>query len=432
MLKTQSFSVFNAGTNTKAESIQLKKVKKFFSISLVISMVLNVYVFPLIPVMTLGELYLLLLIPYFLIKSRKLQLAKSNLLIFVYCVYALLITLGNVMIYGLGVMDPIERLLRDAFYYVLIFLVFYNCFDFKYFKKCIYIFCTLLSIFLIIQTIVYYAFGYLVPGFLLGAQLSDGNYIGRELYNKYLSYASNFYLKPNGFLCEPAQCSQCLFFGLILLVFDKKYNKYFYVLAVLFSIGSILTLSTTALFAIILVWSAWLITKGRKHMTKAIVLVIMSFAFVIIALVSGNLNNIISSLRRLFVDSSDTNSSVYFRIFKGMDIFMNLPLFAQLFGIGFGNYVNLASSFQLSGVLTNNEYMNSFSYILISSGIIGLLIIGLFLFKLFRNSNLQGKMLILGLIFLSLGSSIYSTIIMIWFMVAIWENKRGGYSSFKL
>ena len=130
--------------------------------------------------------------------------------------------------------------------------------DFNLFKKAIIIFCIVLATFVILQFVVFSISGFLIPGFILDAELNDGGITGRELYNNYLNYANvSGYLKPNGFLCEPAHAAQCLFLGLILTLFSRDVNKSIQK-GIYISLAMFVTMSTSAIVYTIFAWILWL------------------------------------------------------------------------------------------------------------------------------------------------------------------------------
>lgn len=412
------------------ENTHLKRINKIFSYLVVIMMLGNVYLFPLFKSLDMGEVLVLLFIPYFLINLKLFTIRKRFTLIYIFIFYSFIISLLMCFKLNGNMSDPMIRIIRDFFYYFIILFLGYHFFDMVTFKKAIIVFCVLLSGFVIMQVLVYTLTGYLLPGFILNASINDGGYNGAQLYANYINYANIAgYLKPNGFLCEPAHCAQCFFVSLILLLNGHKVENRDIKIALFISLGMILTMSTSAILYLIVSWSVWFFREGKRNIIKIILLSILLIFIVIFALKKGELDNFLIVLQRFTNTISGkaiTNSS-QLRMIKGFTVFLALPLTLQIFGIGFGNYANAISLLNNYGInMLNNEYMNTVSYILVSSGIIGFLLISFFLIIIFFNNNELGRITIVALIIMSFGSSIYSSPICIWLMLIILYSCKKG------
>ena len=386
----------------------------------------NVYSFPLIHELGMGEVVLLLFTPYFIMKARKtLTLSKGISGFVLYMVYGLLITLIMSANFQVGAGSIFIRLARDFFYYFIVLFLGTKFFDKEQFFKWLIRFCVLLSVFVVIQSVIYLGTGYFIPGFPMNAQLNDGGYIGSELYSKYLSYARIAgYLRPNGFLCEPSHCAQCFFVALIVLLFGTSHqDRRIMLIAGLISIGSIATMSTSAIVYVLAAWILWLIKEGKHNAIRVIAIVLVAIIVIVFAYNHGNLSNMISVTNRLtnIFSGNTVTASSELRVQKGLTVFLTFPLLYKIVGIGFGTYMSAFQSgfFVSNTAMIESEYMNSFSYILVSSGIIGSVIMVTTLFVLFRRSSILGKMMIIALVIMSLGSSIYSSPICVWLLLVI-------------
>lgn len=402
------------------------KEKRIFSFLAVIMMFGNVYTFPLLRMLGWGEVLFLLFIPYFLAKSAKMiTISKAHLGFIVFMLYCFIGSLIASSLLQASLISLFTRLARDFFYYFIALFLGTKLYDKKTFFHWINVFCICLSVYVMAQSIVYTITGYFIPGFLLNAQINDGGYVGRELYSKYLAYARiSGYLRPNGFLCEPSHCAQCFFVGLVVLLFgeDEQDRKHIWT-AVLFSIGALLTMSTSAVVYVGVTWSFWLLKEGKHNVFRVLTIVAVGSLSVVFAYKHGDLINMLSVVNRLTDALSGdyvTNSSSL-RIIKGLTIFKNLPVGFKIFGIGFGTYTfALQNSIISTNVaMVENEYMNSFSYILVSSGIIGGTILLSTFTRLFKKAPYIGRMMIIALFIMALGSSIYSSPICIWIMLVI-------------
>lgn len=405
------------------------KASNRFSLLIVLMMLGNVYLFPLFKSIDMGELLILLWMPYFLMCNRKPAITKEYKFLYVFISYSVMITLFMCFLISGDIGDPLARLLRDLFYYLIIIYLGYQYFDYYSFKKYLVLFSVILSIFVIVQTLLYFVTGYLMPGFIMGALLNDGGYTGAELYANYLHYASVAgYLKPNGFLCEPAHCAQCFFVALLVLFFSKKCDKDDIKYAIIISIGTVLTMSTSAMLYLMFAWGMWFVKEGKENVIKFFLIIVIVVVFILMAIKHGQLDNVIIVIRRFtnIITGDSITASSQLRMLKGFDVFIALPILQQLLGIGFGNYTAALSllSNNRSIIMLDNEYMNTVSYLLVSSGIIGFTFICLFFIQMYRRSFQMGRIMIIALLIMSLGSSIYSSPIWVWMMLLILYSNR--------
>lgn len=413
------------------QHILTRRPNRIFSYLVVIMMLGNVYLFPFFKSLDMGEIIMMVFIPYFVLNMSSFSIKREYSLIYVFVVYSLLVTLFMSVVLNVNISDPTVRMIRDFFYYFVIFFLGTHFFDMSTFKKVLIRFCILLSAFVILQVIVYTFMGYLIPGFLMGASLNDGGYTGARLYSNYIIYANIAgYLKPNGFLCEPAHCAQCFFVAILVLLFGNNKEKNDIKWAVFISIGTALTMSTSAMLYLMFAWGAWCFKESKKNFLRIIVIIFFVILLMVIAIKNGYLDNVMVVIQRFtktITGDNITNSS-QLRMMKGFTTFLALPLLQKVFGIGFGNYAAIVPLIGNSSVINmvDNEYMNTISYILVSAGVIGFIIMCKFFVHLFRQNSGLGRIMIIALVFMSFGSSIYSSPIWIWMMLVILYSGRRG------
>ncbi|SEH64574.1 hypothetical protein SAMN02910265_01900 [Ruminococcus flavefaciens] len=403
-----------------------QKYKAVFSFSIVLMIWANVYTFVPFPALGCGEVFLIVISFYLIIMlNNKIKLFSKNNGILFFMIYGFITTLVMISMFDASIPKVAIRMARDFFYYFIIIFLGANLFDITIFKKWCVWFCLLLAVFIIVQTLVYYLLGYFIPGFPLNIMINDGGYTGQGLYDSYLSYANIAgYIRPNGFLCEPSHCAQCFLVCLILILFDDgKIDKTKISKAVLVTVGAVLTMSTSAIIYILFIWINWLVKEGKYNIIKTFIIIIATIIAFVVLFLRGNMNNLLAVSQRftnLFTGGSLTASSEV-RMTKGINIFSSMPFIYKLFGIGFGTYSYAYDRSIISKdvFMANNEYMNTFAYILVSAGIIGMIIIATAVITIYIRSNRVGRMMILALIVMSLGSSIYSSPICVWLMLVI-------------
>lgn len=413
------------------QHILTRRPNRIFSYLVVIMMLGNVYLFPFFKSLDMGEIIMMVFIPYFVLNMSSFSIKREYSLIYVFVVYSLLVTLFMSVVLNVNISDPTVRMIRDFFYYFVIFFLGTHFFDMSTFKKVLIRFCILLSAFVILQVIVYTFMGYLIPGFLMGASLNDGGYTGAQLYSNYIIYANIAgYLKPNGFLCEPAHCAQCFFVAILVLLFGNNKEKNDIKWAVFISIGTTLTMSTSAMLYLMFAWGAWCFKESKKNFLRIIVIIFFVIVLMAIAIKNGYLDNVMVVIQRFTktITGDNVTNSSQLRMIKGFTTFLALPLLQKIFGIGFGNYAAIVPLIGNSSVINmvDNEYMNTISYILVSAGAIGFIIMCKFFVQLFRQNSGLGRIMIIALVFVSFGSSIYSSPIWIWMMLVILYSGRRG------
>lgn len=397
-----------------------------FSLLLVFSLVLGVYRISVFPALSFADAILILSFIVLIIKYHVLELFPDKVL-YVFLVYSIMITLFVAIIKNTDLSETITRLLGDGFYYICIFAFAYSFLNYKYFSKWVYRICVALGLYVVLQQIVFLSTDYLLPGFLMSATVTQTN-TPIEIYQGTMSSAHRLgYLKANGFLLEGAHVAQALAIG-FLVSYDFDNNDFKSIKrAMFFSVSSILSFSASAVFYIAFLWLVIMfrmMKSNRINKRISAILMVVLIGAVILALLSVS-DRMLSVVGRLFSASniSTADHSSYMRLYKGYDYWTKIPLIYQIFGIGFGNYMSL--TFLYNGTnfdIMNSEYMNSLSYLLISSGIIGIIMLVLVFTKLYRRSNLKGKIAILLLLLFCISSSVYSSIYWIWLVVVIMYN----------
>lgn len=401
-----------------------EKDKKIYSFFIVfIFMIGNVYKFPYLNVLGIGEVCCILYIIYlFLVKKIIFKKNIINKWVILFIGYSMTTTLINIVIYNFNANDSVIRMIRDAFYYFLIFYIGTKLYDIDCFKNMIIIFCLLLSTFIILQFSVYKLSGYYIPGFLLNAQINSGNNTGMDMYNHYIEFAKiTGYLKANGFLCEAASCAQCFSVGLMLILHYKfQPDRKNIIIALYVTIGAILTFSANSIVYCIFIWGIWVIRQlSQRYISKKIyafiILLCIFLGIFFVIFKDSNVSNVFKRLQS--ATSSDTlDGSAQSRVYKGIKQYLELPLYNKIMGIGFGNY---SEAYKNEIIQIENEYMNSLSYILFSCGFIGLIIYFLIFLCNWKEKKFINKIALATLMLIMFASSIYSSSVYVWIVSII-------------
>ena len=398
-----------------------------FSFLLAMFILSSVYLLPFYTSMSVGEMLLAFAMLWLAVKYQRVKVFKNEAL-YLYTIYGVFISIFMLLVYRVDATQTINRLLRDCYYWVLIYIFGYSFFNHIIFKRWTSVICTILSIYILLQFVIYMTTEYLIPGFPMDAVVSTYCSAWEIYQNTIASALRNGYLKANGFLTEGAHCGQALAIGaLILFDFDNpgRTDKKNFCLIVLFSIASLLTFSVTGMALIGFVWMfivmALLRSKvARKKYMLSLLFVLFTF-LVIIILISIRLNFLVVITRAMNAISLTTaDNSTLVRLYKGFMIWNGMPFVQKVFGIGFGNFENL---FYLSNALKysslSSEYMNTLSYILVSSGIVGFILYLCYIVKIYIKTNKTGKVMTLLLLLMSFSASPYSSVYWVWMTLVI-------------
>ena len=401
---------------------------KRFTCLLVLYLVFGVYKVPQMPAISFGDVILMVSMIDIAIRRRRLKIF-SNQILYGFIIYSLIISFLVVFVEHGNLSDTVTRIVRDAFFYVYMCTFAYSYLDYSTFKRWLRNICIVLALLVIAQELVYILTGYLIPGFLLNATVSQTTSASQIYRHTLASAGRNGYLKANGFMTEGAHCAQALAIALVASYDFEENDKKSVKLAVFFTISSIFTFSASALFFSGLLWMAILISMiRRKQLSTRIGLpvIVLLVALIMFSFVGfeSNLSSVVG--RIISASSSETaDNSSFFRLYKGFVFWEGLPFLNKLFGIGFGNYGSLYTLYQ--GAYTQmllSEYMNSLSYILVSTGVVGFILMVAFFVNLFKQSNYKGKTTIVLLLFMSISSSPYISIYWVLMMLLILFNRN--------
>lgn len=400
----------------------------FLAVSL---QVLNVYASG-IPSIAFGEILLIVSMPILLVdKIRHNGFLRIHLYYFFYffCIVStLLVTMINPTF---DIMEAVKRLLRDGLYISIFLFWADDYFDYRLGWKLYRYIVILLSSFIMLQTIVFYLTKIELSGFFLQAKLGNG-YIGYDLQAHYSSLVRySGYIRPNGFLLEPAHCAKYLLPALVMCLIPLPNEKPQYGLAVFITVAMCMTLSTNAFAFVGFAWLLWFVMYYIWRMTKKTaicLLVAMGFLACCSTMMFIGSAAVREQMLRLFtIGSGQTVNSASLRVLRGIAFFFATPFAYKWFGIGFGNFDSFKETYAVSTPFeAGGEYMNTDAYILTSAGVFGFIFFLVSLFFLCYKKPLRASALALSMLFVGLAGSIYSTgIITVMFLFMIYVPKGG-------
>lgn len=384
--------------------------KSFFSCILVFFIAINVYTFPRFNI-GFGEILFLISIPFLIFNNCKIVKNHSGSFYFCFLIYAAIISIiYMILLPQIDSFETVKRLGRDGFYIVLVFVFSRNFFEYRCASNVLNIFSDFLSIYIIVQFLAFLLFHVYVPGLIDGLPIGTTSAI--EIKQTMLKVANiEGFLRPAGFLCEPAHCAQLLSTTLLLNIFPfygKKSLKRIF----LYSVALVCTTSVNAIVFLLVDYFLWALQKLRTYRKCEWINVIL--IGILLLVVGGVLYIKIPFVQlvvnRLFTIGKKGTSSASVRVMRGFAFFGAMPTMGKLFGMGFGNFLGYRDAF---GIWTSyemeKEYMAMDMYVVTSVGIIGTIILITAIYKGLKNKGIQSKCLMFLFLIMGLSSSVYST-----------------------
>lgn len=228
--------------------------------------------------------------------------------------------------------------------------------------------------------------------------------------------------RPAAVFAEPAHFAQFSLLGLALSSLSENRRKRLMVRSII-TIALICCGSAIGIGTAIVLWIIWYCKYIKDHLTvsRFIIIVILMVVGVIALQKLGILESVWN--RVATTDPTAGNTTGNLRLLQGIAIFNQVPLINKIIGLGFGN----VRSFLISNNITTryfnevgNEYMNAFSTVLVSSGIVGFVIFMYSWIKmLIKAATPVQKHICIVLTLLFFTSSIFYSCIVVMYMIFI-------------
>lgn len=236
--------------------------------------------------------------------------------------------------------------------------------------------------------------------------------------------------RPSNFFLEPAQFAQFAAIVLICNLFLAPEPRV--VSAIITSISVFTSFSAVGIVLTVFLWVVWFIHVSKYNSTKYYCMA----ALIIIVATVYFLNNevlINAVMYRIGTTGEAGSTTGSLRLLRGIAIFRQLPVLYQVFGVGFGTlgqYLlnNSVSTIYDVSLEIGTEYMNSLSYILVNTGVIGFTLFGAFVISIavkFREYD-QRIILLEWLILCAVTSNFLNIGYALPLLVLVASNKRKG------
>ena len=300
--------------------------------------------------------------------------------------YVALVTLLN-LAGGARFSSTSDIILRSGRYLVYLFIVFClgrdGLFDYKTAMKLYRFVAYAATAYIILQAIFFYGVGITLPNRIGGATTDVTEEVGR---------LRAFYSEPADMAYSIIPFAVCRLFG------DNstlRGNPIVDALAV--TVAVILSTSGQGILCLGLMWAVFLclmVKRGRVRLGTAAITILG------MALVFGLYEVGILEFALGRIDTSGETGAVSARASGYVTLSLLSPL-QWLFGTGYGNYVTE----NVFGLDIPYEYVNysSLAECIFTTGIIGLFLMSVLLVRLSRADGLRSRMMVLAMLFLSLG-----------------------------
>lgn len=367
------------------------RFRKIYTITVLTLPILSQYK-SLVPGFSVSDLMLLLTIPfvifYLLKEDYKINVGavfKSPFFWFIlYIICGSM--LSSITQHYASMTDIAVRSIRYIFYIFCATFVSTIFFDFDYFIKGYKRLAIFVTLFIIIQTLLFQFRGYVLMGTIPGLKVGNPGYSEEVMRNLY-----SYFYRPSSIFLEPGYHAQFMLPYLAYTLFNNKIRASNKLIEALFlTIGIILSTSGQGILIGFIIWVLYFITRIYNFKTNKIntIAVIGSLLLIMLIPFLIQIEIIQKSLNRLFGSPVASSTS---RIFRGYAIFEQLEPLYKIIGVGYGNvgahitYKNIYTAYDAG--LVQSEYMNSIAYILVNLGVIGFILMTWIFIYLWDNTK---------------------------------------------
>lgn len=300
--------------------------------------------------------------------------------------YILIVTGANLILGQLfsSRSDIVLRMGRYCIYLFIVFLLGNEHVNYENLMRIYRVIIYIATAYLLLQTVVFYTTGIVLPSKIGGSSGEAKGDIGR---------LRSFYSEPAALGYNMMPFIACSLFG---KNYKKDATKGNEIDALVASVAVVLSTSGQGILCAGLLWGVWLLLRIFKQglRSKDLLLIVGAVLAILILYASGILEYALGRM-----ESTGEGSAVDAR-FSGYVALSLLNPLQTIFGTGFGNYV-VQNTFDLEVYYQNVNY-SSFAEFLFTLGLIGTVIWLFFFLYLYKKGTVCSKMLILALLMLSL------------------------------
>lgn len=203
---------------------------------------------------------------------------------------------------------------------------------------------------------------------------------------------------------EPSYFAQYLLISLCVELFDDNNKKLFTFFSLILVTALILSKSGSGAFGLCIILAFYFYNANKQGRIK-----VSNFIF-LIPVIAGIMyywftTDSGSEIMSRSTEFENEDTSGYIRSIRGFVIFGNLPMIGQIFGISLSDFALIGQSL---GVYSGaGMLVNGFQNALIALGSIGMIILVIYYYRLYKNTQFIGQAAIILLLCISLIESIY-------------------------
>jgi len=410
-------------------------MKKLFQISILLFLLSPILRYYEIPKINVELTSFILLINFFILTfitiSRKININNTLKIFLFFLLWSILVSFLSLVLYSF-VDFSIEKFNNYIFslFGIIIFII---LLIYKSENTNIYKIYSVISSFLIfaifVQFIAYYIFRLPLNLKLPFLTLMDNYVTSFQSLTNVLSFGS--IPRFSSFFSEPAHFAQYI---VPFLIFElnnptrKNRKNIFIGIVITFSV--LISLSGNGIVIIVATWMLFLfkgIFKGKNLKPSNIIVLIFGVLIIVSSIFyfSRYIN-----INELFYSSGGGISKADYRVYRGFFIFKELPIFNQIFGVGYRNAQFFIDRYSIYTPFDNPgesvEYMNSIAQILVYFGFIGFSVYFIYFLKIYKKSPDNIRILIIVYFLLSISSSLLFDSVYFMYMLFIMKANDSG------
>lgn len=369
-----------------------ERVKSLFSFVIVLIPVLSNYS-SIIGFLNIADIFIIIMITYTILTSfsKKRLKISSKVLLFVLVYVVVSTCISGLFVLEFNAINVIGRILKSLLYLGVIIIVAPKYFELRFVTQHLNYLSLIAYLAIGIQYFFFYTFHKYIEFKL---PFFDYSNIDLEYIPHHIIRLIEF--RPSSIFIEPAHY---VYFGIIYVVitmFSTRHINNRNLKLVTATIFLLLSTSSTALILTIFIWVVYgfkLIYKWRFNFNIVKFLILITILISIGAPFFMNTPQLNQSFNRI---TNFDGPAIQGRLFAGMALVESNTDILKWIGRGFGNFENYT-------------YMSGINYISYTLGILGLLVLFIACYIIFRRSEPTGKILVIVFILLNFSSPILLT-----------------------
>lgn len=389
-------------------------LNKMYTILIVLFPILSVYQ-TIFNKISFADIIMIILFPiflFFIIKKNKITIRKENRKIIAFAIYLILTMLIQCILNtGVNVISTIRFVM-----YMLFLVIGNEYFDLKFGIKLIKITTLLISIYVILQYIVFVLFSRTLPWYIKLFNVMDENFVLKSNSEHYMEF-----YRPTGVFMEPTHYAQYALIYFIYLLFSEEKVKHRVIQILIITIGILCSGSSMGLIIILISIFMMFCYNKTFNMTKKITIIFIIILGICFLLKIPYFSKIVT--RVIGTDQAGllSGAAVGYR-FNGATEFLmeEKDLIYILIGTGRG---------------TEQSYLTGIFYLLKNNGLIGLIMYLNFALYIIKRNKSNKKILAIVVLLISFGSEIivnYGILFYYCFMIiedTISEEKKNEFKT---